>query len=235
MTADEVLAQLKPLGSEGYRKIMFNHGVEEPLFGVKIEELKKIAKRAKHDQQLALDLYETGIYDAQYLAGLIVDDSKLSKAQLRRWLTKGNSPPICEFVVAGVAADSPHGWELGREWIESKKETAAMTGWSTLSGYVSVTDDDQLDLDELKQLLRRVEKTIHIERNRVRYAMSGFVIAVGSYVKALSSEAMRIAKAVGHVTVDMGNTSCQVPYAPDYIEKVKQRGKLGKKRASARC
>jgi len=33
----------------------------------------------------------------------------------------------------------------------------------------------------------------------------------------------------------MGGTSCKVPYAPDYIQKVINRGILGKKRKMARC
>jgi hypothetical protein len=37
------------------------------------------------------------------------------------------------------------------------------------------------------------------------------------------------------VTADMGNTSCQVPFAPDYIRKVQKRGTSGKKRKSAKC
>ena len=75
MTAKEILAELKPLGSKGYKKVMFNHGVKEPCFGVKISELQKIQKRIKKDYQVALDLYDTGNYDAMYLAGLIADDA----------------------------------------------------------------------------------------------------------------------------------------------------------------
>ena len=39
---------------------MRNHGITGPLFGVKVEELKKYEKAIKKDYQLALDLYETG-------------------------------------------------------------------------------------------------------------------------------------------------------------------------------
>jgi hypothetical protein len=35
--------------------------------------------------------------------------------------------------------------------------------------------------------------------------------------------------------VDMGNTGCKVPDAPDYIRKVQARGTIGKKRKMARC
>ena len=38
-TAQAILNEIKPLGSDGYKRILFNHGVQEPFFGVKIEEL----------------------------------------------------------------------------------------------------------------------------------------------------------------------------------------------------
>ena len=74
--------------------MMFNHGVKEPIFGVKIEDMKKIQKRIKKDYQLALDLYDTGIYDAMYLAGLIADDAKMTKKDLQHWVDKATYPSI---------------------------------------------------------------------------------------------------------------------------------------------
>ena len=100
---------------------------------------------------------------------------------------------------------------------------------------VSIKDDSELDLPELKRLLERVRKSIHQAPNYVRYQMNGFVIAVGSYVQSLTSTALETAEKIGPVTVDMGNTSCQVPFAPDYIRKVQKRGTIGKKRKSAKC
>src|SRR3954470_21502836 len=129
MTADDIMKQLKSLGADSYKKVLLNHGIKEPVFGVKIEELKKIQKRIKKDYQLALDLYDTGVYDAQYLAGLIADETKMTKKDLRNWLAKGNCLTLCGTTVAWVAAESKHGWDLAREWIDSTKETVSATGW----------------------------------------------------------------------------------------------------------
>jgi 3-methyladenine DNA glycosylase AlkD len=235
MTAKQILDELRPLGSESYKKTLKNHGIQEPLFGVKIEELKKIQKRIKHDYQLALDLYDTGNYDAMYLAGLIADDAKMTKKDLRRWLSKSSSQALCEYTVPWVAAGSPHGWELALEWIESKEEPEASAGWGTLSSLVATKEDADLDLPELKRLLQRVQKTIHQQPNCVRYAMNGFVIAVGSYVSSLTDLAIEVGEKIGEVTVDMGATACKVPSAPEYIRKVQKRGTVGKKRKSAKC
>ena len=179
MTAKAVLDELRPLGRESYKKVMRNHGVPEPFFGVKIEDLKKIQKRIKRDHQLALDLYETGNYDAQYLAGLIADDAKMTKRHLQRWAEQA-SAPLAGSIVPWVAAGSPHAREIALDWIESGKELIAAAGWATWTSLVALRDDADLDLDELKRLLQRVQEKIHTAPNRVRYAMNGFVSAVGS-------------------------------------------------------
>jgi 3-methyladenine DNA glycosylase AlkD len=235
MTASEILDQLESLGLESYKKVMFNHGVTEPLFGVKIEELKKIQKKVKVDYKLALELYDTGIYDARYLAGLIADDMKMTKKDLKRWVEKANCDALAYYTVPWVAAGSPHGHDMALEWIDAKKERIAAAGWATLSSLVATKDDDDLDIPELKKLLQRVQKSIDDAPNAVRYCMNNFVIAVGSYVKSLTDVAADVGKKIGPVTVDMGDTACKVPYAPEYIDKVKKRGSIGKKRKSAKC
>ena len=40
MQAKEIVDELKALGDEKYKSTMLKHGVKEPYFGVKIEDLK---------------------------------------------------------------------------------------------------------------------------------------------------------------------------------------------------
>jgi 3-methyladenine DNA glycosylase AlkD len=235
MTAADIVEELKSLGSDATKKVLLKHGAKEPFFGVKVEHLKKIQKRIKKDHQLALALYDTGISDAMYLAGLIADDAKMTKKDLNRWVGQAYWSYLSEYTVPWVAAESQHGRELALEWIESKKENIAAAGWATLSSLVAIKDDEELDLAELKRLLQRVQKSIHDQPNRVRHAMNGFVIAVGGYVKSLTDLAVQTGQMMGKVSVNMGDTACKVPYVPDYIKKIQQRGAIGKKRKSAKC
>jgi 3-methyladenine DNA glycosylase AlkD len=236
MTAKQILDELKPLGRESYKRLMFkNYGVKEPCFGVAIGELKKIQKRIKKDYQLALNLYDTGNYDAMYLAGLIADDMRMTKKDLQRWVEKAYVGALAGATVPWVAAGSPHGWELALEWIDSPRELTAAAGWGTLSALVSIKDDAELDLAALKKLLQRVQKTIHQAPDVVRYQMNAFVIAVGGYVASLTDTAIQIGEKIGPVMCDLGNNSCQTPFAPDYIRKMQKHGSIGKKRKSAKC
>ena len=169
-----------------------------------------------------------------YLAGLIADDPRMTKKDLKRWVDGAYTGALIGAPVAWVAAGSPHGWEMALEWIESSKNLVAAAGWATLGSLVSIKDDDGLDLVELKRLLKHVQKNIHQSPDIVRYQMNHFLIAVGCYVKPLTELAADVAEEIGPVTADLGSNDCQVPFAPDYIRKVQQGGTIGKKRKSAK-
>jgi hypothetical protein len=236
IAAADILAELQKLGRESYKRVMMkNHGVKEPCFGVPISELQKIRKRIKKDYRLALDLYATGNYDAMYLAGLIADDARMTRADLQRWVKGAYGAGLPGWTVPGVAAGNPHGYALALEWIESPKPLVAAAGWGTLSALVSVRPDAELDLAELRCLLGRVRKSIHQAPDATRYQMNLFVIAVGSHIAPLTEFALETAEKIGPVSADLGNNDCQVFSAPDYIRRVQQRGAIGKKRKSAKC
>jgi len=234
MTTEQIMKELEKKGSESIKKIFLNHGAKGPVFGVKVGDLKVIQKKVKKDHQLAMELFGTGIYDAMYLAGLIADESKMSKKDIQQWAEKSPSHGISEYTVAWVAAESDYGWELGMKWIDSPKETIASSGWNTLSGIIAMKPDNELDIALIKKLLHRIVKEIGSAPNRVRYTMNGFVIGVGGYIKELTKEAIEVSKKIGDVYVDMGGTACKVPSAPDYIKKMEVRGSIGKKKKTVK-
>ncbi len=234
-TLAETMDKLASLGSEQTKRTFQRHGAKEPLFGVKVGDLKKLVKEVRKDQALARALYETGNSDAMYLAGLAVDPKRMDKDALQAWADAAYWYMLAEYTVAGVAAESPYALELAREWIRSPEEMVAACGWSAYANYISLTPDEELDTEEIRGLLRHIEETIHGERNRVKYTMNAFVIIVGSSLKGLHEEAVGVAGRIGAVRVNMGDTACKVPVANEYIGKVAAAGKLGQKKKTCIC
>jgi 3-methyladenine DNA glycosylase AlkD len=234
MTAEDIVAELKKLGTAQTRKMWMTHGAQEPCLGVKVEDMKKIQKRVKMDYQLALDLYDTGIADAMYLAGLIADDAKMTRKNLQKWVENATWGMVAEYTVPWVASSSPHGRKMALKWMDSKDETIASAGWQTYSSMIAIKEDAALDLAEIKALLQRVVRSIHQQPNRVKYVMNGFVIAVACHVKPLHTLAVETANGIGKVKVDLVG-DCKIPFAPDYIKKFEARSAIGKKRKSPKC
>jgi len=236
-TAASIMAELKKKGRESTRKIYAKHGMAtENMYGVSVADLKVIAKTIKGQQALACELYATGNMDAMYLAGMVADGSKMTAKELNAWAEgAANLQMIAEYTVPWVTVENSTGRELALQWMKSKKERVACAGWCTYSGLVTTKPDDALDLAEIEGLLGKVVKEIKGAQNRVRYTMNGFVIAVGIYMKPLSKQAKAAARQIGVVSVDVGDTACDVPVATARIEKIETSGRAGQKRKTIRC
>lgn len=193
----------------GQKKVLLKPGAREPFFGVKVGDLKKIVKTAKKDHPL----YQTGNSDAMYLVGLIANEQEITKKELQRWAEQPYWYMLRDYIVAWIAAESPHGWELANEWIHTEQEFVLSAGWSTLSNWIALHPEEALDMVALDELRGQVEKEIHRAPNRVRHSMNGFPISPDSEGGCRD-----------------GSTACKVPLAEEYLKKWKAWVRLEKRK-----
>ncbi len=236
-TLSTVMADLKSKATEKTRTTYVRHGAPpDRTLGVSTADMKLIAKTIRKQQALACELYDTGTFEAMYIAGMVADGALLSKSQLQSWADgAANMPMISEYTVPWVAIENAYARNLATDWIKSKKEHVAAAGWRTYAGIVTVTPDDALDLTEIEALLNGIPANINAAPNRVRYTMNGFVISVGTYVAPLLKQAIATAKQVGVVKVDVGDTACKVPLAADYLAKMEAAASPIAKKKTIRC
>ncbi len=235
MTLDEIMNELASVATAQTKRTYLRHGAREPVFGVRIGDLKPFQKKLKGEQKLALELYATKNSDAMYLAGLIADGSKMTKRQLDQWANGATWHLIAGSTVPWVAAEHPQAVPIACKWIDSKKQLVAIAGWSTLSSVAAAVADEHLPVDTYSALLDRVALQLSSSPDRVSYSMNNFVISVGTYVAPLADKALTTAEKLGVVTVDMGDTSCKVPDAASYILKSRRGAQTAPKRQTTRC
>jgi hypothetical protein len=235
MKLKEVMAALKAKGSEQIKRILLKHGAKEPFFGVRIGDMKPIAKKLKGEQALALELYATGNSDAQYLAGMIANGRQMTARQLQTWADAATWEMISGTTVPWVASEHPEGFALAMKWIDSKNEQVARAGWNTLGALAVTIPDADLPVTHFGQLLDRVVRDMSKAPDSTRYSMNHFVIAVGTYVAPLGTKAIATARKLGKVEVDMGDTDCKIPDAESYIMKSRRGAPIAPKRKTVRC
>jgi len=234
MTATEVMEYLASKGSEQTIKIFRNHGCTSELFGVKVGDMKPLQKQIKTDHTLALDLYKTQNSDAQYFAGLIADPKEFSEDQFEEWADHATWYMITEYALAWNLAESEKCVSICKKWINSSSDIRKEAAWAALGAYLGITKDENLPKDWLMELLKKAESEIRKESGRVAYTMNGFVIALGG-VEGFTESCIEVGKRIGKVEIEMGKTACKVPYIPDYIDNMVKRGRIGKKKKTAKC
>lgn len=225
-TVNLIMQKLESLGNEQIKKIYIKHGAKEPLFGIKTMDLRPIVREIKKNYDLSIKLYETGNYDAMYLAGLIADPSKMTKEDFEKWIENAYCHGLSDYTVATTLAKSSRAQEIADEWIFSNKDLHQSAGWSCYCNLFKDKNNDKINKEKIKQYLHNIELNIHQSPNRVRYSMNNFVIAVGSFYKPLQAEALNVSKVIGEVFVDMGDTSCKTPLATKYILKAIEKNKI---------
>ncbi len=213
----EVMRELEAAGSAQTRKTYLRHGAKEPMFGVSFATLKVLVKRIGVDHDLARALWDTGNYDARILALKIADPARVEPKELERWAREIHSRS-CGAYVAMLAAESPHGAALAREWLASDNDALRAAGWSLSSCLANLdeTTPDSYFLDRLAH----IERSIHSAPNSERAVMNMAVITIGGRNATLRKAALAAAKRIGMVEVDHGDTACKTPDAVTYIEKM---------------
>ena len=214
-----IMKKLEALGNKQIKRIYINHGAKEPLYGVKIGDLQPIARKIKRNYELSIKLYETGNYDAMYLAGLIADSKKMSKEDFANWMEKAYCHGLADYTVATTLAKSNMAQEIADKWISSQKELYQSAGWTCYCQLLKDKDNNKISKEKMEKFLYNIELNIHKSANRVRYSMNNFVITVGIFYKPLEEQALEVAKSIGKVHVEMGKTSCKTPLATTYIQK----------------
>ena len=232
MNHEEVLEELKALGSEQTRKTYRRHGVEGDLYGVSYAGMGALKKRIKVDQELAERLWESGNHDARVLATMIGDPSLVKASLLDRWIKELSNYPITD-AFATFAARTSHARSKMEKWSRSSNEWTGRAGWLVLA-YLAGNDAEPGDA-YFEPYLEIIERDIHSRKNRVKDAMNSALIAIGLRNPRLQKKALDAAGRIGKVEVDHGDTSCKTPDAADYIRKAedhrKQRAARGNRQS----
>jgi len=215
-----VLKELESLGTEQYRNTYRRHGAEEPLYGVSFANLKAIARRLKRDHALAMELWDSGNADARSLATMLVDPALVDGKTADRWISSLSFYMLVDLA-ANVVARSPVAQAKANEWRGSDNEWIGQAGWDIVA-WMAMNDASVPDT-YFNARLDEIHHGIKTAKNRVRHAMNQALIGIGGARPALKAKALGIAKAIGKVVVDHGETGHVTPDAIEYIGKMSER------------
>ncbi|MEP3479531.1 MAG: DNA alkylation repair protein [Fuerstiella sp.] len=156
--------------------------------------LQKIRDKVGSDQDLAVQLWETGSDDARSLAMLIADPEELTPSVATQWM-KDVDDNVRAAEVAQVVAQSPVGPAKMRQWRKQKSEFARATGYEILISML-IDDPDAVEELECKRVLKDIQMEIHRSPVQAQSVMAQAVVSIGVYKEELSEEALEAAEEI---------------------------------------
>ncbi len=219
MTVKEILSKLESMGDDARRKHNVKAGAPDNQFGVKLGDVRALAKKLKSDHELGLELWKTGNLEAQLVASLILKPAALSAKQLDSMTRATTCAQVADWFNSYVVGAHPAKAELREKWMKDKDRWAARAGWGVTSSLVNKGSKD-LDLDAL---LDRIEKEMPKAKPEVQWTMNFTLGAIGIKHAKHRKRAIAIGEKIGLYRDWPVSKGCTPPYVPVWVEAMTKR------------
>lgn len=219
MTKDQVMTRLEELGDEGVRARNIRNGVGENQFGVKMGDLRVIAKEIKSDPELAVELWETGNLDARLLAVLLMKPKKLSAEEVDALVLSVDNAQLADWVNSYVVKVHPEKEALRVKWMQSDDPSQLRSGWSLTAARIE-KDPEGLDLGAI---LDRIEKEMGDAPEMAKWTMNFALAEIGINHPEHRERALAIGEKIGAYRDYPTPKGCTSPFAPLWINEMVSR------------
>jgi 3-methyladenine DNA glycosylase AlkD len=194
-SVENVLKQLKAKARPEQLEGMARYGIKtERRLGVKVPDMRRIAKETGKDHALALKLWRTGIPDAQIVAALVGEPDKLTDAQMEEWVKDFNSWDVCDQVCMNLFDKSPLATPKIHEWSVRDEEFVKRAAYALIA-CVAWHDKDAHD-NMFIQLFPVIKRGATDERNYVKKSVSWALRHIGKRNIQLNKAAIEIAEEI---------------------------------------
>jgi 3-methyladenine DNA glycosylase AlkD len=221
MTVGQVLERLEALGDERVRARNRRLGAGDEQFGVKLGEIRKVAKSLGRDHDLALELWKTGNHEARLLAILLLEPKRLSAKELDALVRSARFAQLADWLNAYVVKQHPEEEVLREPWLHDDDPWAARAGWDLTSQRVGRSPEGL----DLAALLDRIEAELAAADPAAQWTMNTTLASIGIHHAQHRERAVAIGEALGVYRDYPVPKGCTSPFAPLWIgEMVRRQG-----------
>ncbi len=213
MTLKETMKQLEALGDEKVRAYNIRNGAGDNQFGVKLGDIRVLAKKIKTDHELAMALWKTGNADAQLLATLVIKVTNLSADEMDRMVRSVTVVQVAEWLISYVVKQHPEKESLRQKWMATDHPMAGRAGWSLTAERVAKSPEGL----DLTGLLDRIESEMADAAPEVQWTMNSTLAEIGIHFPKLRKRAIGIGEKLGVYRDYPCSKGCTSPFAPIWI------------------
>lgn len=188
----DILAQLQAQARPEQLAGMARYGMTiDNRLGVKVPEMRRIAKAIGRDHLLAGELWATGIAEARIVASMIASPDSLTADEMEAWVQALDSWDVCDQVCMNLFARSP----LARSKIEAwaaREETFVKRAAFALIACLATRDKQAAD-ETCISWLALIKAGATDERNFVKKAVNWALREIGKRNAPLNTAAIATA------------------------------------------
>lgn len=194
MTYEEIIAQLYEL--ENQEKVIFKEKkfgiVSNNSLGIYHKDLRVIAKNVGKDSQLAIQLFDSNIYEARILCSKIFNPKELTENLMEKWVHTFENWEVCDSFCMGVFAKSNLALTKILEWSDRQPEFEKRAAFAIMAAYCMA--DKKSGNELFTQFFPLIQKAATDDRLYVKKAVNWALRNIGKRNIDLRNEAIKVSK-----------------------------------------
>lgn len=196
MTLQEITKQLHQLAdSEKVAYKQKKYGIiANNALGVYQKDLKELAKKIGKNNNLAIQLFDTNIYEARLLCSKIYEPKALTIELMEQWVSTFENWEICDSFCMGLFAKSQFAVTKAKEWTLRTKEFEKRAGFTIIAAYCMA--DKKAANEVYEQFFPIIKNAATDERIYVKKAVNWALRNIGKRNKDLNKKAITIAEEI---------------------------------------
>lgn len=195
MNLSQTIELLKEKSSGQYLEGMTRFGiVNTQALGVKVPELRKLAKTIKKNHELALQLWETGIHEARLLATMVADPAQVTPQLMDSWVNEFTSWDICDQACGNLFDKTPFIIEKALEYSLSDQEYIKRAGFVLMAEYA--VHHKKAEDNVFLRFFPIIEREAWDDRNFVKKAVNWALRQIGKRNSLLRHAAIQTAERI---------------------------------------
>jgi 3-methyladenine DNA glycosylase AlkD len=187
-----VIKLLKEAAHPEYLAGMARYGIKtDRAFGVRLPDIRAIAKEMGKDHKLSLELWATGWHEARFLAAFTDNPKEVTEDQMELWVSDFDSWDICDQTCGNLFDRTPYAFPKAVEWSQSGEEFVKRAAFALIAS-LAVHAKKRPDFDFLV-FLPLIEREAGDDRNFVKKAVNWALRQTGKRSRFLHEEALQTA------------------------------------------
>lgn len=196
MTYKEIMGRLYAL--QNPEKVIFKEKkfgvISNNSLGIYHSELKKIAKEIGKDIELALQLFDSGIYEARILCSKIFKPKDVTVDLMEKWVKTFENWEVCDSFSMGLFAKSDFALEKILKWTKRKPEFEKRAGFTIMASYCMA--DKLSDNVLFEGFFPIIKREANDERVYVKKAVNWALRNIGKRNPDLNKKAILVAQEI---------------------------------------
>ena len=189
-----MIEQLKTLGNPanvaGQQRFAITGGVQ---LGVSVYDLRRLAKGVR-SHELAEQLWNSGIHEAQILAALVDDPAQVTLVQMEQWASEFESWDICDEVTDELFIHTPFVLQVIPLWAAREEEFVRRAAFAMIAALVVHRKD--IPDATVRTYFALIEAASDDNRNFVWKAVNWALRNTAKFRPALRDESVACAKRI---------------------------------------